>query len=307
MYNQVYTRLASIANQTPKKYASISLGEGSAVKKFYLFTYRAKDGKVDAKLKEMFSIEFKRDQDYIIGVMVSHGVDVGKIIEQKAETSVNEESTYSNFKELLDKNNNSVFETLNGLFGMIILEKIYDDLENRMELISFFSTLKELKFLTNDEKRKLKEKFGSSVPDFIKIIMLSSNLDSVNQVKVENKAFKKVESEEDEWILDDSEYYRRKELEKAMKSESNGNNGRETAEFYEKQRHESDSSVERSSTDSGFSTSSSFERDRSRSRSRDRGFKYQRQNFHNSNRYNPMGRHQYKKYDHVNKKSNSHY
>ena len=144
MYNQVFKRLCLINQHAPKRYVSLDLGDCRVAKKFYLTTYKAKDGEIDTKLKDMFSIELKRDRDYIIGVMIAQNVDAGKVLELDSVISPeliepSEESTNSSFKELLAQNNNSVYETLNGLFQVIIVDKIYDDEDDRKGIVDFFN------------------------------------------------------------------------------------------------------------------------------------------------------------------------
>ena len=199
-YDQVFKRLCFINKQSPKRYVSLDLGDCRVAKKFYLTTYKAKDGRVDARLKDMFSVELKRDRDYIIGVVIAQNVKVGKLLELESDLiePSEEESTHSNFKELLAKNNNSIYETLSGLFQVIIVDKIYDDEEDRKGIIDFLSELKETQLLSNDEKMKLNERFNLDLPEFIKVIM-SQQSEVISSLKVENKETKKVEEDEEEW------------------------------------------------------------------------------------------------------------
>ena len=236
MYNQVFKRLFLINQQSPKRYISLDLGGCRVAKKFYLITYTAKNGEVDARLKNMFSIELKRDRDYIIGVLVGENVDVGKITKEyvhpipKVENE-NDSNTdlYQKFIQLI--RNSSLYETLYCLLANCVQDEIYSNKEQRNGIIEFLSGLKEIKLLTRSEKLKLKETFGKDLPEFIAILM-KSNEDIVqvydipraskttaNNFEQKPKVEKRVNpvEEEEEWILDDREFYRRKEIEKAKK------------------------------------------------------------------------------------------
>ena len=233
IYDQVFKRLCFINQQSPKRYVSLDFGECKAVKKFYLITYTAKNGEIDARLKDMFSIELKRDRDYIIGVLVGQNVDVGKITKEHVPNpkveSENDSNTdlYHKFKQLI--RDSSLYETLFCLLANCVQEEIYFNKEQRQAIVDFLSGLKEIKLLARSEKLKLKETFGKDLPELIAIVM-KSNEDIVqvydipraskttNNLELKPKVEKRVYPvEEEEWIMDDRDFYRRKEIEKAKK------------------------------------------------------------------------------------------